>query len=278
MTEQEWLLASHTQPMLGFLRDKASDRKLRLFAVACCRRVWEFLDAENRRMVEGVEQLADGLMEPQSLEGLRKAAIERLEKMTTPWFPGRHRMVIEMLLLNTFGAGTVAENNDSLRRRGLDPHEARSRFAASWPTEAAVNAASHVWPELYWLGKGYGATETGIATARIRAGVPPSEAEGVHEWFDKQNPEFREQSLVLHDLFGNPFRPAAIDPTWLTWHGGLLVSMAHRMYESRDFSDMPVLADGLEEAGCQDQDILGHCRSGEHVRGCWVVDLLLSKE
>jgi hypothetical protein len=65
----------------------------------------------------------------------------------------------------------------------------------------------------------------------------------------------------------------------LTWHDGLLVSMARQMYESRDFTDMPVLADALEEAGCTDADILAHCRqSSEHVRGCWVVDLLLGKE
>ena len=55
--------------------------------------------------------------------------------------------------------------------------------------------------------------------------------------------------------------------------------MSRRMYDARDFSDMPVLADALEEAGCNDADILGHCRSGgEHVRGCWVIDLLLGKE
>jgi hypothetical protein len=84
---------------------------------------------------------------------------------------------------------------------------------------------------------------------------------------------------ILRDVFGNPFRPITINTAWLTWHDGLLVSMAQKLYESRDFSDMPVLADALEEAGCQDQDILGHCRSGgEHVRGCWVVDILLGKE
>ena len=82
--------------------------------------------------------------------------------------------------------------------------------------------------------------------------------------------------LNVRDIFGNPFRPITIDPAWLTWHGGLLVSMSQQMYASRDFRDMPVLADALEEAGCQDQDILAHCRSGgEHVRGCWVVDLIL---
>jgi hypothetical protein len=84
---------------------------------------------------------------------------------------------------------------------------------------------------------------------------------------------------LLHDVFGPlPFRPISIDPTWLTWHDGLLVSMAQRMYDSRDFSDMPVLADALEEAGCTDPDILAHCRGpGPYIRGCWVVDLLLGK-
>jgi hypothetical protein len=88
------------------------------------------------------------------------------------------------------------------------------------------------------------------------------------------------QAAILRDLFGNPFRPITFDPALLTWHGGLLVSMAQRMYDSRDFSDMPVLADALEEAGCQDQDILGHCRQqgGVHARGCWVVDSLLGKQ
>jgi hypothetical protein len=83
---------------------------------------------------------------------------------------------------------------------------------------------------------------------------------------------------LVRDILGNPFRPVSLDPTWLTWRGGLVVSMTQRMYNSRDFTDMPILADPLEEAGCQDQDILAHCRSGgEHVKGCWVVDLLLGK-
>jgi hypothetical protein len=70
-----------------------------------------------------------------------------------------------------------------------------------------------------------------------------------------------------------------IEPSWVTWYGGLIVSIARQMYEARDFTDMPILGDALEEAGCTDQDILVHCRSGgEHVRGCWVVDLVLGKE
>jgi hypothetical protein len=68
---------------------------------------------------------------------------------------------------------------------------------------------------------------------------------------------------VLRDIFGLlPFRPITLDRAWLTWHDGLLVSMAQQMYDSRDFSDLPILADALEEAGCSNQNILAHCRSG----------------
>ncbi len=57
------------------------------------------------------------------------------------------------------------------------------------------------------------------------------------------------------------------------------MTLARTMYESRDFSAMPILADALQDAGCDNEDILGHCRgSGPHVRGCWVVDLVLGKE
>jgi hypothetical protein len=85
---------------------------------------------------------------------------------------------------------------------------------------------------------------------------------------------------LIRELFGNPFRPVVVDPAWLTWHGGLLVSMARRMYDSRDFADMPILADALEDAGCANPDVLSHCRQQGvvHVRGCWIVDILLGKE
>lgn len=86
------------------------------------------------------------------------------------------------------------------------------------------------------------------------------------------------QCHLLRCIFGNPFRSVALNPAWQTWHDGLLVSMAQQMYEGREFSAMPILADALEEAGCTDPDILGHCRlDDEHVRGCWVIDALLGK-
>src|SRR5262249_18535529 len=68
------------------------------------------------------------------------------------------------------------------------------------------------------------------------------------------------ECAFIHDNFGNLFRPVIRNPNWLIWHGGLLVSMARQMYDSRDFTDMPILADALEESGCTNADILGHCR------------------
>jgi len=81
---------------------------------------------------------------------------------------------------------------------------------------------------------------------------------------------------ILWDIFGNPFRPVTLSPEWRT---DTVLSMVKEMYQSRDFFAMPVLADALQEAGCEDERVLEHCRGpGPHVRGCWVVDLLLGKE
>src|SRR5262249_14655400 len=93
------------------------------------------------------------------------------------------------------------------------------------------------------------------------------------------------QVKLLHDLFGNPFRPAHVEKTLLAWDGGTIVKLAEAIYEERlmpsgrlDPARLAVLADALEEAGCCDAEMLGHCRRpGEHVRGCWLIDLLLGK-
>jgi hypothetical protein len=70
-----------------------------------------------------------------------------------------------------------------------------------------------------------------------------------------------------------PNRPAA-DPSWLT---GDVLALARGIRSESAFERLPILADALMEAGCEDDDILGHCRKGLHVRGCWVIDLVLGK-
>jgi hypothetical protein len=79
-------------------------------------------------------------------------------------------------------------------------------------------------------------------------------------------------------MFGNPFRPSIIAPDWLTWNNGTIAKLAQTIYDDRRYDIMPILGDALEEAGCTDGQILDHCRGpGPHVRGCWVVDLILGK-
>jgi hypothetical protein len=80
----------------------------------------------------------------------------------------------------------------------------------------------------------------------------------------------------LRDIFGNPFRPVTVEQDWLASKDGLVPRLAKAIYDERAFEQMPELANALEEAGCNNEDLLGHCRQpGQHVRGCWVVDLLL---
>jgi hypothetical protein len=80
---------------------------------------------------------------------------------------------------------------------------------------------------------------------------------------------------LIRDIVGNPFRPVAVDPVWLT---DSAVGLAQAIYDDRAFDRLPILADALQDAGCENADILDHCREeGPHVRGCWVVDLVLGK-
>jgi hypothetical protein len=90
--------------------------------------------------------------------------------------------------------------------------------------------------------------------------------------------ERRAQLALLRCIFGNPYRTVAVESAWLAWGGGVVVKLAHALYDERRFEDLPILADALEEAGCTEPVVLDHCRSGgEHARGCWVVDSLLGK-
>jgi hypothetical protein len=105
-------------------------------------------------------------------------------------------------------------------------------------------------------------------------------------WNASMTAEFAAQAAILRDLVGNPFPPVTINPAWLAWSRGTVPKMAQEIYDERklpvgtlDNARLAVLADALEEEGCTDTAILAHCRQpGEHVRGCWVVDLLLGKE
>jgi len=206
MIEREWQTASNPHAMLDFLQSygKPSERKLRLFAVAGSRRVWDWIDALGRRAVNVAERFADGVAGPDEMRAAR---------------------------LSCQGAGG----------------QAAWYAAATNPAIAARNAARSA-----------------------QAGAANNPLVG------SETAELLAQALLVRDIFGNPFRPLSVDPSWLTLG---VVKLAQTIYDDRCFEEMPAVAEALVEAGCDDADLLAHCRvPGPHVRGCWAVDVLLGKE
>jgi len=192
MTEVEWLTCIDLNPMLQFLEDKASERKLILFDVGCYYRAWDRLYEERMKpIIPHIEQLADGVISYDELDAAYFKA-----------FAGEHDFP------RTIGCESVFYEATRIAEMADDP-----------ASEAAAQAA------------------------------------------------------LLRDIFGNPFRHVTVDPAWL-----IVTNQARIIYEERSFDQMPDLADTLEAAGCTNEDILAHCRIENHVRGCWVVDLVLGKE
>ncbi len=117
------------------------------------------------------------------------------------------------------------------------------------------------------------AEKAALAAARAAADTPWPATGELHRGCPDERAS---QADLVRDIFGNPFRSVGIELEWLT---DTVLALARGIYADRAFDRMPILADALQDAGCDDEDILGHCREPrEHARGCWVVDLLLSKK
>jgi hypothetical protein len=83
---------------------------------------------------------------------------------------------------------------------------------------------------------------------------------------------------LVHDIFGNPFQTPRLPEHWRTWNDRTIPRLARHIHERYRHAELPILADALEEAGCTDESILSHCRSGSlHVPGCWVLELLVEE-
>lgn len=252
MTEAEWNACTDPTPMLAFLRGKASDRKLRLSAVTCCRRIWDVLtDTRSRTAVEISERYADS----QGLErrGMRKE-LTRVRREARVAVTDTVERPLEQLKGGDTEAAAAARGASEER---INPdilqtilHSAQeARMWQAWVTwrEAHEETARRT-KERAWTKVAGGAT----------------------------NEEGDSQCRVLRDIFGNPFRLVTIDSVWLP---STVMRHAESIYQERAFDQLPILADALEDAGCNNADILNHCRHpGEHVRGCWVIDLLTGRE
>jgi hypothetical protein len=145
-------------------------------------------------------------------------------------------------------------------------------------------AAEEAWEDILTEPDGEGSTAASVAHAASYASSPSLAlyvlTEATESVVEARGGDLSEeraaQSALLRDIFGNPFRPVSFDPAWRT---DTAVSLARGMYDSRDFGAMPILADALQDAGCEEEAILMHCRdvNQPHVRGCWVCDLVLGK-
>ena len=140
--------------------------------------------------------------------------------------------------------------------------EAVSEFRARPPETVGPGYDVWVWaPFILW------GTQAGP--------LPVEAAEAIADLLSPVTPP-ADQCAVLRDILGNPFRRATADPAWLS---STVVQLASAIYADRAFDGLPILADALQDAGCEDEWALGHCRGpGPHVRGCWVLDLVLGKE
>jgi hypothetical protein len=235
MTEAEWLACTDPEPMLEFLRGKASERKLRLFACACVRTVWHLLDARSRNLVDLSERFADGVATRQQVASARKQ-----QKAD---YRNRYRADI---------AKAVSEQSAFGWAFGWDIAHYTLRAKSSDAARLAVR---------------------GFAVA-CRTGLLSDGSQGYRP------------VASLHDLFGNPFRPSApLTPAVLNWNDATVPRIAQSIYDARrlpagtlDTGHLAILADALLDAGCDDEELIQHCRSaGPHVRGCWAVDAILGK-
>jgi hypothetical protein len=229
MTEEEWASGHDVDRMLKHLGKVANPRRLRLFLVACARRVLpNSPDDEMLSALDTAEKFAD--------QSVSKRELARVRNALKVGHPSR---VARWEVLYT----------DSIRSVPAW-HAAREQV-----TQAAVH--------------GSGCCAWSTTRERLSA-------------FEKvvlvgyPTVELTAQAGLLRDIFGNPFRPFAFNPCWRTAD---VLGLARAIYEDRAFERLPILADALMDAGCADEQILSHCRGdGPHVRGCWVVDLVLGKE
>jgi hypothetical protein len=241
VTEAEWLAATDPGPMLEFLRDKASERKLRLFAVACCRRIYDLLDNVRVRMsVEIAERFAEGSANSQELElAHQKAGFPLDFRVSACGFARSAAESVSSPYVETFW--TVARySRDAAAARAAGPW--RSGGATPPEPQPATKAAADA------------ERASQMSLLRDIFGNPFRPFPAVEPtWLAWQEGTVAQLARAAYE--GRRTREGTLDPAQLA-----------------------VLADALEDAGCADAELLGHLRGpGVHVRGCWAVDLLNRK-
>jgi hypothetical protein len=229
--EVQWLACQDWRPLLEFLGDKVSDRKLRLFLAACYRQLWGHVPGEvTHAAVTLSEHFAEagGVQTIQALVRIPAGSVVINCGASNPVGP-----------LGVLGEGTLQREVD---------------LSASNPLQADLLARLACWRNVMmypdWL-----------VDSLERAGLSRPRQAG-----------------LFRDVVRGPFRPLLVRAAWRRWREGTVLGIAQGIYHDRAFEQLPILADALLDAGCADEELLAHCRSGaEHVRGCWAVDCVLGR-
>jgi hypothetical protein len=259
MTESQWFSCTNPHEMLAFLKEtkatglgsvlcwfgirksNVNRRKLRLFACACCRRLWPLLaDDRSRRAIEVSELYAEGEVGKKALQdGAHAAKAASLQpRITLAGWAGaiqaRAAEAVACTLESDDPADEAATWGKEVMRAwansGTNPKHAINLPRPPHPTMS---------PEAAWI------------------------AEGIA------------QCNLIRDMIGNPFSHQVLDASRRPSHA---VTLASTIYQDHAFSNLPELANILEQAGCKNSEILQHCREKkEHARGCWALDLVLGK-
>jgi hypothetical protein len=195
-----------------------------------------------------------------------------------------------------YGPRFAAEATRIGESLGLPPVEARRRGYRGYGCPVAAFWPWAFRPEGYYLGD---VRLSHLQVAGLRP-TPPSgrlnAVPGIYEYFlyllvtgqvarltellgRQVDAETEARSPAVAAAERNPLDPSGmllrkpvIDPGWLSWHAGCVRAIAEGIRVRRAFDAMPILADALQDAGCGDPVLLGHCRARtEHTANCWAL-------
>lgn len=225
---------------------RVTARSLRFFCCACCRQVEQAVPDERvKRIIRVVERHLDGLATNDALREVADAA-ERA------WEEDMEKAADRFPSLIVWLAAPLPRL-----------HLMEAAAYAAGRTPGCIMSRE-------WAGRAM------QVAFKCRLAITHAATESEQQAKPLTSAAIRTHMMLLHDCLGNPFHPATLQPEW---QQPKVRALAQGIYQDRVFDSLPVLADALEEAGCTDADIPGHCRGpGPHVRGCWLLNLVLAKE
>lgn len=298
MTELEWFQCANPHLMLEhlakqrvaakwplpswlvFRRNKDASRQNLLFAIACCRRIEGLLvDQRSRYALDIAEKLADGRAGRRERHLAVAAANAAAFDASSPrmgvggWLAAAQARAAETV------AAALTEHNPASVAAARAKEAARAQAkakvitsAGSTGTPASPPAGESSWNSGVIVAATSAVPADPSAGSVVRSNTSASSVVRLEEvaWAN----EATIQCEYLRDIFGNPFHPATINRQILLKTEA--ITMARRIYDERAFTRLPEIAEVLSSVGIDHQGLLAHCRQpGNHVRGCWAIDLLL---